>query len=76
MGILSEIISDSGKTRTITNETSAKFGFEMEKRKFNGVEYEMVLINENGKKYLLQNIETIMNSLEILNAKNNPLLMV
>jgi hypothetical protein len=36
----------------------------MENRKFNGVEYEMVVINDQGKKYLLDNIETIMKSEE------------
>ena len=60
IGILSEKTTESGKTRTITNETSVNYGFEMEKRNFNGVEYEMVLMNDNGKKYLLQNIDTIM----------------
>jgi hypothetical protein len=60
MGILSETITESGKTRTITNNISAEYGFEMEKRIFNGTEYDMVLINDRGKKYLLQNIDTIM----------------
>ena len=64
IGILSEKTMESGKTRTITNETSANYGFEMEKRNFNGVEYEMVLMNDNGKKYLLQNIDTIMGQSE------------
>ncbi|HBF40163.1 MAG TPA: hypothetical protein DDW50_23005 [Firmicutes bacterium] len=65
MGILSEKILESGKTKTVTNETSAKFGFEMEKRSFHGVEYDMVLINDGGKKYLLQNIDTIMDHKQI-----------
>lgn len=62
MGILTEKIIENGKTRTITNSNSAKYGFEMENRVFNGVEYEMVVINDHGKKYLLDNIETIMKS--------------
>lgn len=60
MGILSEEGTADGKTRTVTNEKSAGYGFEMEKRTFKGAEYEMVLINDTGKKYLLDNIETIM----------------
>jgi hypothetical protein len=64
MGILAEKNLENGKTRTVTNSNSAKYGFEMENRKFNGVEYEMVVINDQGKKYLLDNIETIMKSEE------------
>lgn len=60
MGILSERVTESGKTRTIINESSANYGFEMEKRKFNGVEYEMVVMNDKGKRYLLEDIEKIM----------------
>ena len=60
LGILSQEGTEDGKTRTITNEKSREFGFEMEKRNFNGVEYEKVLINDTGKKYLLDNLEAIM----------------
>lgn len=60
LGVLSESETSDGKTRTVTNETSAGYGFEMEKKMFNGNEYEMVVINDKGKKYLLDNIETIM----------------
>lgn len=64
MGILAEKNAGNGKTRTVTNQNSAKYGFEMENRQFNGVEYEMVVINDEGKRYLLDNIETIMKSAE------------
>jgi hypothetical protein len=60
MGILAEESTEEGKTRTITNEKSIQYGFEMVKKNFNGVEYDMVLINDIGKKYLLENLEVIM----------------
>ena len=60
LGILAEESTEGGKTRTITNEKSVQFGFEMIKKSFNGVEYDMVLINDIGKKYLLENLEIIM----------------
>jgi len=60
-GILSEQPTPDGKTKTVTNEKSAEYGFEMDKRSFKGVEYEAVVINNKGKKYLLDNIEAIMN---------------
>ena len=60
LGILSEETTDKGKIRTITNEKSAEFGFESLTREFEGRSYEMVVINEKGKKYLLDNLEDIM----------------
>jgi hypothetical protein len=60
LGVLSEENLEEGRARTITNEKSTEYGFEMEKRKYNGVEYDMVLINNTGKKYLLDNLENIM----------------
>lgn len=58
--ILSEEKTQDGKKRTITNENSEQYGFESERRSHNGKEYDMVLINNNGKKYLLENIELLM----------------
>jgi len=60
LGILSEEKTRDGKTRTIINEKSAEFGFESEKREFEGRTYEQVMINDKGKKYLLENLEDIM----------------
>ncbi len=60
LGILAEESTEGGKTRTITNERSAQYGFEMGRKSYNGIEYDMVLINDAGKKYLLENLETIM----------------
>ena len=60
LGILGEEKLESGKTRTILNENSATFGFETERKVYNGNEYDMVVINDKGKQYLLDNIESIM----------------
>ncbi len=60
MGVLSEENGDDGKFHTIVNQNSVKYGFETEKRSYNGVEYDKVIINETGKKYLLENLEKIM----------------
>ncbi len=59
LGILGEEKTEKG-SRTITNENSAEFGFITEKREYSGVEYEQVLINDKGKKYLLENLIHIM----------------
>jgi hypothetical protein len=60
LGILGEESTIEGKMRTVINEKSAQFGFEAERKSYNGVEYDMVVINNVGKKYLLENIENIM----------------
>lgn len=59
LGILSEAVED-GKKRTVTNEISKDYGFFSEKRSYDGREYDMVLINNEGKKYILDNIEKSM----------------
>lgn len=64
LGILSEEKLESGKTRTIINENSINFGFETDKKTYNGSEYDMVAMNDKGKKYLLDNIESIMKAVE------------
>lgn len=60
MGVLGEQHLDDGKKRTTLSEKSLDFGIETEKRNFNGSEYEMVLFNDAGKKFLLDNLEKIM----------------
>ena len=60
LGILSEEKTRDGKTRTIINEKSSEFGFESEKKEFEGRTYFQVLINDKGKKYLLENLEDIL----------------
>jgi hypothetical protein len=58
--LLGEVSTTEGKTRTILNGNSEKYGFESERRAFRGAEYEMIVINDIGKKYLLDNLESIM----------------
>lgn len=60
MGILSEESLEDGRKRTLPGENPQDFGIEMEKRNYNGSEYEMVLFNDRGKKYLLDNLESIL----------------
>jgi hypothetical protein len=60
LGILSEEKTQDGHTRTIINEKSIEYGFESKRKSFNGTEYDQVLINDDGKKYLLENIEMLM----------------
>lgn len=60
MGVLGEQVLADGKTRTIVRAESSGYGIVSEKRNNNGSEYEMVLFNEEGKNYLLENIEKIM----------------
>jgi hypothetical protein len=60
MGILAEELLADGKKRTIVNESSYKYGIETEKRNYNGVEYDMVCFNDIGKKFLLDDLEKIL----------------
>jgi hypothetical protein len=60
MGALGEKVLDDGKKRTAMNERSHDFGIESEKRNFNGNDYEMILFNARGKKFLLDNLEKIL----------------
>jgi len=60
MGILAEELLADGKKRTIVNDNSVKYGIVTEKRSYNGVEYDMVCFNETGKKFLLDELEKIL----------------
>ncbi len=60
MGFLTEEETPDGKSRTTVNSQSLECGFETELRNYNGNEYQMVLMNDKGKRYLLDNLETIM----------------
>lgn len=59
MGILGQQEKD-GKTKTIINESSLQYGFEMMKSVYDGVEYEKLVINDEGKRFLLDNLEGIL----------------
>ncbi|MGI5838674.1 MAG: hypothetical protein ACOX8W_03340 [bacterium] len=39
---------------------SGEHGIESEHRNYNGNEYEMILFNEAGKQFLLENLEKVM----------------
>lgn len=59
-GILGEEKGESGKPRTVLTEKSGKYGIETERRTANGKDYDAVVFNEKGKKFLLDNLEKIM----------------
>ena len=60
IGLLTEEQTPDGKVRTTVNSKSLEYGFETELRNYNSNEYRMVLMNDKGKRYLLDNLETIM----------------
>ncbi len=60
MGVLSEELLTDGKKRTIVNENSSNYGIVTEKRNYNGNEYDMVCFNDIGKKFLLDELEKIL----------------
>ncbi len=62
LGILSEEIDEKGKKRTIVNENSEGYGIIAQRRVFDGVEYDQVLFDEEGKAFVLQNIESLLNA--------------
>ncbi len=64
MGILSEESMENGKTRTIINEKSRDYGIVTEKRNYHGNEFDMILFNDQGKEYLLRNLEAILSFAE------------
>lgn len=60
MGILGEQPLTDGKKRTIVKEDPGKYGIATEKRNHNGNEYDMICFNDKGKKFLLDNLEKIL----------------
>lgn len=60
IGLLDDQLLADGKKRTALNARSAEHGIETEKRNFNGSEYDMILFNDDGKRYLLDNLEKIL----------------
>lgn len=62
MKILGEEKDSEGKAITVINDNSQRYGFEVEHRSFNGREYDKIVINDKGKKYLLDNLEKIMST--------------
>lgn len=64
IGVLEEEVLADGKTRTMAGARSHEYGIETEKRSRHGNDYEMILFNDRGKTYLLDNLETIMGCCE------------
>ena len=62
MGILTETETYDGKKRTTINDISQDYGFTEIKRNFDGREYMQVVANDMGKKFVLDNIEEIMDN--------------
>lgn len=60
IGLLDQKVDSAGKNITITNDKSIEYGIESEQKNYNGVEYDKVVFNEKGKKFLLDNLEKIM----------------
>jgi hypothetical protein len=61
IGVLGEETNTAtGKSRTVSNPNSKEYGFEMITRTFNGSEYDMVVMNDTGKRYLMEHLEEIM----------------
>lgn len=60
MGILAEELLADGKKSTVVNANSPKYGIVTEKRNYNGNEYDMVCFNDIGKKFLLDELEKIL----------------
>ncbi|WP_100333584.1 hypothetical protein [Bacillus alkalisoli] len=60
MGILSVETVDNGKKRTVPNDKSAGYGIESITKHYNNEQYQQVVFNDIGKKFLLDNIESIL----------------
>ncbi len=64
LGILSEQVTEKGNTRTVVNEKSKDYGIETETKVYKNRSYDMILFNDVGKKYLLDNLQAIMENEE------------
>lgn len=60
LGILGEIVNDNNKKVTITLPNSEEYGFITVHKTFNGNEYDQVMANRKGQKYLIDNLEMLM----------------
>lgn len=60
MGVLAEIENEDKTKRTAVNNSSINLGFSEVKRSYNGNEYFQVVANDEGKKFILDNIKEIM----------------
>jgi len=60
LGILGETVDRDGRKTTIVIPNSANYGFESVRRVSNDIEYEQVVANRKGQKYLIDNLEMLM----------------
>ena len=60
MGILTDIAEENGKHRTGVNDSSREYGIEVVTGNFEGKVFEKVVFNEKGKRFLLENLQRIM----------------
>lgn len=60
LGILGETVDRDGRKTTIVIPNSANYGFESIRGISNNIEYEQVVANRKGQKYLIDNLEKLM----------------
>lgn len=60
LGILGEAIDNRSRKATITIPGSAQYGFATVRKSFEGKEYDQVVANRQGQKYLIDNLEMLM----------------
>ncbi len=60
LGILGEFINSRNKKETTVLANSADYGFVSVHREMNGREFDQVMANRQGQKYLLDNLEMLM----------------
>lgn len=60
MGILGEKKDDSGRSETVTTEHSLEYGISSVSGMYNGREYEKIIYDEQGKRFLVDNLPDIL----------------
>lgn len=60
LGILSEEQTEEGKKRSVTNDTSARFGIFMIERNYNGSPYQQIVFDKMGRDFLLRNLHKLL----------------
>ena len=60
LGILSEVQSEEGKKRSVTNDTSASYSISMIERSYNGSPYQQIVFDEMGRDFLLRNLHNLL----------------
>jgi len=60
LGIIGEVIKDNGKKETTVLPNSEDYGFISVHRNMYGKEFDQVMANRQGQKYLIDNLEMLM----------------